>query len=381
MSDPISFLERLVAFPSVCQTSNGEIISFAQNHLEALGASVTLLPGPESDRSNLFATFGPRDVPGYILSAHVDVVPAAGQSGWTGDPFILRERQGRFIGRGAADMKGFIAAVFSALSDLPKTLSRPLHIALSYDEEIGCVGVRHMIARLPELCAPPLGCIVGEPSDMQPVLRHKGKASGRVTLSGRSGHSSRPDLGDNAIHLAAELVIAIRDLSSQFAAEGPFHAAFEPSTTTLQVGVIGGGSAVNIVPEACQVDWEVRAVPGIDPMAVYAAVELLVERILAPHRAAGRAVGATCDLLSAYPALDLSEDSALCRLASRISGHAARGAVSYGTEAGLFQASGVPSIICGPGSITEAHRPDESIARADLDACHAALLRLFAELS
>lgn len=380
MDGVTDILDRLVGFPSVCRTPNREIVAFARDHLERLGAAVTEIPGPEGDRSNLFASFGPRDVPGYILSAHLDVVTVA-QDGWTGDPFRLRRAGDRLVGRGTADMKGFVACALSALSELPRPLSRPLHLALSYDEEIGCVGVRHMIARLPGLCAPPLGCIVGEPSGLRPVLRHKGKAAARVTVTGRSGHSSRPDLADNAVHAAAEVVLAIRARHDRFAAEGPFHDAFAPEATTLQVGVIGGGTSVNMVPDACRVDWEVRAVPGVEPLAVVAEVDAEVRRILAPHRAAGRSFAATCEVLSAYPALDLPADSDLCALVARVSGREVLGAVSYGTEAGLFQAAGVPAIVCGPGDITQAHRPDESIALADLEECRAMLLRFAAAVA
>ena len=375
MNDVTEILESLVGFPSVCRTPNHAIVAYARDRLAGLGAAVTEIPGPEGDRSNLFATFGPRNVPGYVLSAHLDVVPVA-QEGWTGDPFRLRRDGDRLVGRGAADMKGFVACALSAAAALPRRLSRPLHIALSYDEEVGCVGVRHMIARLPELCAPPLGCIVGEPTGLRPVLRHKGKAGGRVTVSGRSGHSSRPDLADNAIHLAAEVVLAIRARHDRFAAEGPFHGAFAPPASTLQVGVIGGGTSLNTVPDACRVDWEVRAVPGVEPLAVAAEIAAAVERILAPHRAAGREVGALCEVLSAYPALDLAAESELCGLVAGLSGRAVLEAVSYGTEAGLYQAAGVPSIVCGPGDIAQAHRPDESIAASELVEGRAMLLRL-----
>ncbi|WP_062111898.1 acetylornithine deacetylase [Aureimonas sp. AU40] len=380
MSELLPLLERLVGFPSVCRTPNGEIAGFARDRLVAAGGEVTMMTGPEGDRVNLFASFGPRDVPGVILSAHLDVVPAPAE-GWGGDPFRLRREGDRLIGRGAADMKGFVAAVLSMLPELPEKLSRPVHVALSYDEEIGCVGVRHMIERLPQLCAPPEACIVGEPSDMRPVLRHKGKVAGRVTIHGRAGHSSRPDLADNAVHLAADVIALVRALHEEYAAKGPFHPQFEPAASTLQVGVVGGGTGVNIVPDLCRVEWEARAVPGVDPMAIATELDRCIAVLLRPLQMAGRSLRVESEILSAYPALDLPDDSPLRGLAERISGHAALGAVSYGTEAGLFQAAGVPSIICGPGSIREAHRPNESIGLEDLESCRAALRRLFAELT
>ncbi|WP_062205456.1 acetylornithine deacetylase [Aureimonas sp. AU12] len=378
MSRTADILERLVAFPSVCRTPNGEIVAFCHDLLQAAGAAVTVLPGPEGDRANLFATFGPPGVPGFILSAHLDVVPAG--EGWSGDPFRLRRTGDRFVGRGAADMKGFVACVLAGVADLPQDLARPLHVALSYDEEIGCVGVPHMIERLPDLCAMPTACLVGEPSDLHPVLRHKGKVAGRITVRGRTGHSSRPDLADNAVHLAADVIALIRDLGRDYGANGPFHPLFEPPASTLQVGIVSGGTGVNIVPDLCRLEWEARAVPGLDPMVILRAVEAGIAALLRPYEAAGRSLRAACEITAAYPALDLPDEAPLRYLAEGLSGQPALGAVSYGTEAGLFQAAGIPSIVCGPGSITQAHRPDESIGLGDLAACDAMLARLAATL-
>ncbi|ACL58559.1 acetylornithine deacetylase [Methylobacterium nodulans] len=379
MSDVQQILADLVAFPSVCRTPNGAIVAYVREHLARHGIAAQIIPGPEGDRSNLFATLGPREVPGYILSAHLDVVPAPA-AGWTGDPFRLRRAGDRLIGRGAVDMKGFVACLLATLPEIGRDLQRPLHIALSYDEEVGCVGVRHLIARLPEFCAPPLGCIVGEPSDLHPVLRHKGKVAGRLIVRGRAGHSSRPDLAENAVHHAADLVGLVRDLHERLSREGPFHPAFEPPASTLQVGVIAGGTSVNVVPDQCAIDWEARAIPGTDPMALHAALEEAIAAWLAPLQAEGRPVQVESEVLSGYPALDLPDHADLRAMAEDLSGREARGAVSFGTEAGLYQAAGIPAIICGPGSIAQAHKPDEFIAAADLDACCAMLRRLAARL-
>lgn len=380
MTDAAALLSDLVAFPSVCRTPNGAVVEWVRGTLARHGVGAHVLPGPEGDRANLFATIGPRDVPGIVLSGHLDVVPAG--EGWGGDPFALRAIGDRLVGRGAVDMKGFVACLLALVPEMVRApLARPIHLALSYDEEVGCVGVRHMIARMPELCAPPEACIVGEPSEMRPVLRHKGKVAGRLTVRGRAGHSSRPDLADNAVHLAADIVGLVRGLHEGFARQGPFHPLFEPAASTLQVGIIAGGTGVNVVPDTCRVEWEARAVPGTDPMTIHDALQAGIDDLVAPLRAAGRAVAVESEVLSLYPALDLPDDAPLRGLAEAWSGREALGAVSYGTEAGLFQAAGIPSIICGPGRIAEAHRPDESIGRADLEECCAMLRRIIAHQS
>ncbi|MGK9168398.1 acetylornithine deacetylase [Inquilinus limosus] len=359
-------LADLVAIPSVCRTANGAIVDYVRACLAEHGVAATVLPGPEGDRSNLFATIGPAEVPGMILSAHLDVVPAAPE-GWTGHPFTLRRDGDRLFGRGAVDMKGFVACVLASVPALiAARLPRPVHIALSYDEEVGCVGVRHMIDRLPRLCAPPLGCIVGEPTGLRPVLRHKGKIARRVRVRGRAGHSSRPDLADNAIHLAAELIVKVRDEARRLEAEGPFDDRFAPPVSTLQVGVVGGGTGVNIVPAECVFDLEARAIPGTDPAELWEPIARFAEARVAAMRAEGRSVAVESETLSLYPALDLADDHPLAALAEAISEQPRQAAVSFGTEAGLYQQAGVPAVVCGPGDIDRAHKPDEFITRVEL---------------
>lgn len=363
---PLQFLDRLVACPTVVGTPNGALMKLVAQFLGGQGARVHVLPGPESDRFNLFATIGDPSVPGYILSGHVDVVPATEQE-WTGDPFALRREGGKLIGRGACDMKGYLAAVLSAVPQLSQMpLKAPIHIALSYDEEAGCKGVPHLLARLPDLCAPPLGCFVGEPSGMVPVLAHKGKAALKLTARGRSGHSSRPDLGANAIHaLVPALAIAVEQ--AEKLTRGPFDDRFQPAHSSLQVGTVGGGSAINIIPDGAEARIEARAIAGVDPR------DLLNPLTSVP--------GVEAEWLSAYPALALDPAHPLAALAADLSGNGPLGAVSYGTEAGLFQAAGVPAIICGPGDIARAHRPDEYLTEDELMAAHAMVLALGRHLS
>lgn len=362
-------LADLVAIPSLPGTPNAVMTDCLARHLDRAGVRFSVIPGPEGDRANVFASIGPADVPGYILSGHSDVVPVAGQD-WASDPFTLTARGEQLFGRGTTDMKGFVACMLALVPEfLAMDLARPVHIAVSYDEEIGCRGVGSMIAALPGLCAAPLGCIVGEPSDLHPVLSHKGKMAAAVTFTGRAGHSSDPRQGLNAIYPMAELALFIRDLGLRLQAEGPFDPQFSPAWTTLQAGVAGGGQAVNIIPALARLEFEIRSIPGTDPAAVAALIRAEAERIAARTGQPGDALGVDWQELSAYPALPFPDDQSLAQLLAGLSGRELRQSVSYGTEAGLFHAAGIPSVICGPGSITRAHRPDEFITRTELHDC------------
>ncbi|MBX5217629.1 MULTISPECIES: acetylornithine deacetylase [unclassified Rhizobium] len=360
----IEILERLVGFSSIVGTPNGEIVTWIRQYLQSHGIAATELPGPEGDRSNLFVTIGPRGSPGYILSGHMDVVPAA-EGGWSSDPFRLRAEKDRLYGRGTTDMKGFLAVMLAAAPALAAAgLRRPIHLAFSYDEEAGCRGVPHMIARLPKLCARPLGAIIGEPSGMRAIRAHKGKAAARLTVMGRSGHSSRPEQGLNAIHAMTE-VLACASAEAERLTHGPFEHVFEPPYSSLQVGTLKGGQAVNIIPDSCEAEFEARAISGIDPATLLAPLRAVAEAL--PQRG----FQVEWRELSAYPALSLAADAPLARLLGELTGSEPLAAVSYGTEAGLFQRAGMDAIICGPGDIARAHRPDEFILKGELLACQA----------
>ncbi|WVT76462.1 acetylornithine deacetylase (plasmid) [Sinorhizobium chiapasense] len=362
MKRAMDILEKLVSFQSVVGTPNGDIVEWIADYLRSFGIAPQILPGPEGDRANLFATIGPADRSGYILSGHMDVVPA-GEAGWDGDPFVLRLEDDRLYGRGTTDMKGFLAVVLAAVpSFLSRPLSRPIHLAFSYDEEAGCRGVPHLIARLPDLCAPPLGAIIGEPSGMRGILAHKGKAAARLTLRGLSGHSSRPDLGLNAIHAMTEVQQAAVATAIDLA-EGPFEDEFEPPYSSLSIGTISGGQAVNIIPELCNLELEARAISSVDPEALLAPVREAAEAL------ASNGFGVDWQVLSAYPALSLARSSPLAGLLKDLTGIEPLAAVSYGTEAGLYQRAGVDAIICGPGDIARAHKPNEFILASELAAC------------
>ena len=372
--DVEQILAKLVAFPSVVGTPNRAIVGWIADYCRAAGAEVTVLSGPEGDRSNLFATIGPREGRGYVLSGHMDVVPA-GEPEWSSDPFVLRREGDRLYGRGTTDMKGYLACALAALPDLAAMeLAQPIHLAFSYDEEAGCQGVPHLLAALPDLCAQPLGAIIGEPSGMKPVLAHKGKMAARMELIGRSGHSSRPDLGLNAVHAMAE-VITHAVSHGQSLTNGPFDDTFDPPYSSLQVGVISGGQSVNIIPDRCTADIETRAVPGVVPASL---LEPVKARLLALQ---GSGFEVAWQELSSYPALAMAGDSDLAELLVELTGQAPISAVSYGTEAGLFQKAGIEAIICGPGEIGRAHRPNEFIDLGELLDCQKTIEALGARLA
>lgn len=360
--DAIEILARLVGFPSVVGSPNDGIVDWIRSYLATHGARVSVLPGPEGDRANLFATIGPAAGGGHILSGHMDVVPAK-EAEWRSDPFRLQTDGDRLIGRGTTDMKGFLAAVLAAVPALAAMpLVRPIHLAFSYDEEAGCRGVPHLLARLPELCPAPAGAIIGEPSGMQAVRAHKGKAAARVTVRGVAGHSSRPERGANAIHIMAKLLETAVETADALR-RGPFDTAFEPPYSSLQVGTIHGGQAINIIPDLCTAELEARAISGIGPADLLEPVRQAAEDL------ASRGADVSWTPISDYPALSLAADAPLARLLERLTGRPALAAVSYGTEAGLFQQAGLRAIICGPGDIGRAHKPNEFILAAELDAC------------
>lgn len=373
-------LADLVAIPSLPGTPNGVVTDCLLAHLQHDGVEVSLLPGPERDRANLFVTIGPRDQPGYILSGHSDVVSVDNQI-WATDPFRLAVHGEKLTGRGTTDMKGFLACMLAMAPEFAAMqLRRPVHLAFSYDEEIGCRGVGHMIARLPELCAPPMGAIIGEPSGMHPVLSHKGKQALELRFTGKAGHSSNPTLGENAIYAAADMLLHIRGMAESMEHGGPFDARFIPAHSTCQAGIVRGGAAVNIIPDSAEIQFEARAIPGIDPRSLSAPIIEHIDALNAEAKTAGRNLSAAWRETSSYPALPPCEDRGFVELMERLSGRSSVQAVSYGTEAGLYHQAGIPSIICGPGDIARAHGPDEFILQSELRDCMAMLRGLGAEL-
>ncbi len=374
----LDMLRALVGFDTVSRNSNLALVDYVQDYLEKQGVAVRRLTDAEGQKANLLATIGPVDVPGYVLSGHTDVVPVDDQE-WTSDPFTLRIEGGRAYGRGTADMKSFDACVLASVPEmLAAPLKLPLHLALSYDEEVGCQGAREIIADMRQWQPRPLGCFVGEPTSMDVVIAHKGKKSFRTELRGTSAHSSMAPAAVNTVEYAADLILKIRDIGRRMAREGTRDALFDVPHTTAHTGQIHGGSTVNIVPELCWFDWEFRTLPQDDLDGLVAEVQAYAMEVLLPQM---RAVAPSADILfhplSVIPAVDIAPEAELTVLTKRLAGRNAHRKVAYGTEGGMYQDdAGVPSIICGPGSIEQAHKPDEFVALEQLDRCEAFLATL-----
>jgi acetylornithine deacetylase len=379
--DSVHLLERLIAFPTVSDRSNLAIISFIREYLAERGFTVMLVEDATGAKANLFATLGPAGKPGVILSGHSDVVPVEGQA-WTSDPFTLVSRGDRLFGRGTADMKGFVACVLRA-ADLASRakLSAPLHISVSHDEEIGCVGVRALLDKL-RLSPPKVRlCLVGEPTSMAMGLGHKGKLAARAVFHGVGGHSALAPRALNAIHLATEFVQILRRHQTQLEG-GPRDPDYDIPYTTVHAGVIGGGTALNLVPERAFVDFEIRAVGAVDAAPILAAIAADAEQVVAPHRARFPSAAVEITTLNSYPGLETPKDADAVSFMRELLESPAQTKLAFGTEGGLFsQQLGVPVVVCGPGSITQAHLPDEFIARDQIAACDRLMDRLVGALA
>ena len=374
-ADTLHLLERLVAFDSTTRNSNLPILAFVRDYLDSLGvASITV--DHEPGKANLYATIGPAVSGGVVLSGHTDVVPVDGQA-WSTDPFTLTVRDGRAYGRGACDMKGFLAACLAIVPHaLESPLARPIHLALSCDEEVGCRGVRPLIAHVRDHLPLPSAVIVGEPTAMGLVDAHKTAISFETVVTGHEAHSSLPHEGVNAIMIAAELMAELNRIEAEMRMRADPAGRFDPPWTSVHVGLVAGGTARNIVPGRCAFSWETRLLPGADPQEVPARLAAFAAPLAAAMRARHPETGIETRLLNAVPGLRPDPGSPAERLARLLTGANRAQAVSYATEAGLFQEAGMSAVICGPGCIEQAHKPDEFVALADLDACAAMLVRL-----
>ncbi len=372
----LEMLRRLISFPTVSRDSNFDLIGFATAHLEGLGAETRLTYDETGQKANLYARLGPADKPGIMVSGHTDVVPVDGQD-WDGDPFQACVAGERIYGRGTADMKSFIAVALALAPDfVSRGLTAPLHFALSYDEEVGCLGVRNLIADLPEIPVLPAACIVGEPTEMRIATAHKGKQSFTAHVDGLECHSSLSHTGVNAVEFAAEIVAHIRAMARRHRTLGPFDDRFEPPYTTIHTGTIAGGTALNIVPKDCRFEFEWRYLPSQDPDELKAEVEAKVAEMLPEMHAVSDATGIRIAPRSDIPALATDDEDPVTQLAKALTGANATEQVSFATEGGLFQQAGIPTIICGPGSIAEAHKPNEFIALDQIAACEDFFYRL-----
>jgi len=372
-------LRTLIGFPTVSADSNLALIQHVQGLLEGAGIACRLVLDESGCKANLFASVGPGDVPGVLLSGHTDVVPVAGQA-WTLPPFEGTLKEGRIHGRGACDMKGFVACAVVALLDAARgePLKRPLQLALSHDEEIGCVGVRRLLDVLEMAPVRPFLCIVGEPTNMQVALGHKGKAALRAHCHGQEGHSSLAPRHVNAIHLASDLVGALRASQRRLAEEGAHDAAYDIPYTTLHVGRIDGGKALNIVPNLCTLDFEIRHLPADDPASLVAALQETADSLVREAQQTSAKAAIEIETVNAYPGLDTHPSVEAVRfLQTLVEPGTAQLKVAFGTEGGLFaNRLDTPVVVCGPGSIEQAHKPDEYVEISQLEACDALLGRL-----
>lgn len=375
----VTMLEKLVAFPTVSRDSNLGLIEWVRDYLAGFGVKSRLIYDGTGQKANLFATLGEGRKPGLILSGHTDVVPVDGQA-WDTDPFKAVVRNGAVFGRGTADMKGFIA---TALALVPRFLDGPqdfpVHLALSYDEEVGCIGVRGLIRDLQDIGLQAAGCIVGEPSSMQPLIAHKGIHRLHCSVHGREAHSSYTTLGVNAIEYAARIIVYIRQLADQMAQSETHDLAFKVPYTTIQTGVVRGGLAANIVPKQCDFDIDLRTMPGMSHEPVDTQIREFAASLLPEMRLVEPNADIRFECLASAPGLAMSEDDDIVALAKRLTGARSCMAASYGTEAGLFRQAGIPTVICGPGSIEEAHRPNEFVSLDQLAQCEQFMIDLMKE--
>jgi acetylornithine deacetylase len=377
----LEMIRRLVAMDTTSRNSNLGIIEYIGDYLGKLGIESRLVHDETGRKANLYATLGPTDKPGIALSGHTDVVPIDGQA-WSSDPWTIAERERRLFGRGTADMKSFLGVL---LTSVPEMLRRkpttPIHLIFSYDEEVGCVGVRRLLDMLRHAPIRPRACIIGEPTEMKVIVGHKGKMSLRCHVRGRECHSSLAPQGVNAVEYAAEVITYLRGMARRVATEGPFDENFDVAHTTVHTGTVHGGTALNIVPKDCHFDFEFRYVPGVKPEALLAEARGFAETKLLPQmQAVDPSAGFSWEPLSSFPGLDTPVDSDIVDFVKSLTGANSVSKVAFGTEAGLFQETGIPTVICGPGNIAQAHKPDEYIEIEQIVLCEAFMGRLMDKL-
>jgi acetylornithine deacetylase len=370
-------LARLVSFDTTSRNSNLKLTEFVRAYLDALGVAYRVSTDPTGQKANIHAIIGPQSAGGIALSGHVDTVPVDGQA-WSADPFTLRSAGGNLYARGACDMKGFVASCLAAVPDFQaRQFQRPLHLFITYDEETDFGGVMRLVDDLNDSEMKPALCVVGEPSGMKPIIAHKGRISLNVRVRGLPGHSSEPAKGVNAVHAASEAIAWVAAEARRFAKEGPFDAAFDPPHTTIHVGTVQGGSILNIIPESAEFSMEWRTVPGDDPERQLDRLKAFVAKTIEPAmHAVHPATGFSYEIINLMPRLALAPDHELAAAVKQVTGSNRAGTVSYGTEAGYYQNAGIPTIVCGPGYIAQAHQPDEFVAHSELDACDRFIRRL-----
>lgn len=370
-------LGDLIAFPTVSPESNLDIIAYLTGHLEALGARCLTVRSEDGRKASIFATLGPEAPGGIVLSGHTDVVPVTDQD-WSSDPFEMTERDGKLFGRGTCDMKGFVAASLAFGETLnADNLGSPLHFAFTHDEETGCLGAQNLVAELAARGITPDIAIIGEPTEMRVIEGHKGCFEYSTHFTGLEGHGSAPDAGVNAAEYAARYVAKLLDLREALKTRAPVHSAFDPPWTTINVGRISGGVAHNVIVGKADVDWEMRPVQTSDADFVKGALSDYTETKLLPAmQAVHPDASITLETIAEVVGLEPMAENAARDLVSELTGANRADLVAFGTEAGLFQTLGTSAVVCGPGSIAQAHKPDEFIEIEQLDLCCKMLTRL-----
>ena len=380
--ETLTLIERLIAFDTTSRGSNLGLIEWARDYLKGYGIASRLTYDASGAKANLFATLHKGDKPGIVLSGHTDVVPVDGQN-WASDPFKATTLGDKLYGRGACDMKSYLAV---ALAMVPRfaaaDLKAPIHLALSYDEEVGCIGVRGLLADLARNDIRPAGVIIGEPTSMQPVIAHKGKRTYRCCVHGKEAHSALTPQGVNAIEYAARIITYIRHMAERLQACEARDYGFDVPFTTLQTGVISGGTASNIVPRECIFQFEFRYLPGADPDAIEREIKNYAEQVILPEmQRTDPGTGISIDTKADIPGLNTDKEDEVTYLAQALSRNRSTAKVAYATEGGLFQQAGIPAIICGPGSIEQAHKPDEYITLDQVALCESFMERLLEQMT
>lgn len=373
----IEILRTLVGFDSVSRNSNLALIEWVENYLKPHGVVATRVPSPDGTKSNLLVRIGEDKPGGLVLSGHTDVVPIDGQA-WDSDPFTLTERDGLLYGRGSSDMKGFVAICLALVPHFKQHVAkRPIYLALSYDEEVGCLGVPYLLKHLLATAAMPEFAVLGEPTMMEVVTAHKGVLSFETVVHGLEAHSSQPHLGVNAVHIACELVTYLRSLGAELAQNGLHDERFMPPYSTVHVGVINGGTARNIIAKECRFVWEIRPLPSENTDTLLARFRDHCATLEQQMHKTDASTGITTTPMSRMSGVTLPErGEKACHHVMRCAGRNSAQVVSFGTEAGAFQDHGIPAIICGPGSIDQAHKPNEFIAISQMRAGVEFLLNL-----
>lgn len=379
----IPMIEKFIGFDTISRNSNLGLVHFVRDFLRQLGIEPVLTYDKTGQKANLFATIGPNDRPGIILSGHTDVVPCEDQT-WSSDPFKLTEFGDRVVGRGVCDMKGFLAIATAFAPEFARRkLAAPLHLAMSFDEEVGCLGVPLMIGEFKDRGLTPYACIVGEPSEMGLIRAHKGKIGGHITVTGRPAHSGVAHTGVNAVEAAGEAIACLKKIQRRLRDHGPYNPSFEePRYTTVQTCMVNGGTAVNIVAAQCTFDFDIRYLPGEDPMDyVNECREFVKEHVEPEMKTVDPGTGFHWEFVPGCAALNTDEDAEVMTLARKLSGCNRSTCVGFGTEAGHFQEAGIPTFICGPGSIDQAHKENEYLTHEQIALCEKFLWKLLDELS